>query len=177
MKHLDFAVGTVFHTCTGQSWRCTDIGTRTIVAIELKPDLDEGWFNGPPFPVPEVVFDENDIGGLYRNDDEAIQDAIDEADNGAHPGYPHEVMKIMASARRAGDTFAYPRKELLKTDRVGDEGAILHPYAVERNGDEWCVLVYRPFVGDFQKLPETHFVRFRAASETDLSNQRDRRKS
>jgi hypothetical protein len=38
-------------------WHCTDVGRRTITAIELKPDLDPAWYCGPPYSVPEVVFD------------------------------------------------------------------------------------------------------------------------
>ena len=61
-------------------WRCTDIGTRTIVAIRIdrvevggspprRRTLSgaeaeaEGWFRGPPYAVVESVFDENDIEG------------------------------------------------------------------------------------------------------------------
>src|SRR3546814_6001171 len=53
MKHADFAIGTEFETCTGQRWRCTDVARRTIVAIELRPELEAAWFRGPPYPVPE----------------------------------------------------------------------------------------------------------------------------
>jgi hypothetical protein len=61
MKHKDFAIGQEF-LCGGKQWRCTDKGTRTIVAICLDdhPD-DPSWFNGPPYAVPETVFDEDDI--------------------------------------------------------------------------------------------------------------------
>ena len=37
MKHSKFKIGTEFLTGSGR-WRCTDVGTRTIVAIKL--DLD-----------------------------------------------------------------------------------------------------------------------------------------
>ena len=68
----------------GRQWRCTDIGTRTIVAIRIDrvevassaPEWRrilscaeaeaEGWFNGPPYAVSESVFDENDIEGCSR---------------------------------------------------------------------------------------------------------------
>jgi hypothetical protein len=80
MKHTDFKIGDVFN-CNGRQWRCTDIGTRTIVAIRIDsvkvasnaPEVRralttteaeaEGWFNGPPYAVAEVVFDEDDIEG------------------------------------------------------------------------------------------------------------------
>ncbi len=77
MKHGEFRIGGTFW-CGGQSWRCTDIGTRTIVAIRLNHvDVQhhpgsvqtlefaeaeaEGWFNGPPYAVAEHVFDEDSM--------------------------------------------------------------------------------------------------------------------
>jgi hypothetical protein len=82
MKHEEFLIGEEFW-CGGNQWRCTDIGTRVIVAIKLgtqeivvatrddkNPDLlnmrhettdDPSWFNGPPYAVAEHVFDEDDI--------------------------------------------------------------------------------------------------------------------
>ncbi len=52
------SVGTEFFTETGK-WRCTDKGTRVVVAIKLEHD-DESWYNGPPYAVAETVFDEYD---------------------------------------------------------------------------------------------------------------------
>ena len=50
MKHSDFSVGCEFATATG-SWRCTDVGTRTVIAIRLDLDDDPSWYNGPPYAV------------------------------------------------------------------------------------------------------------------------------
>jgi hypothetical protein len=78
MKHSDFSLGCEFMTAVGR-WRCTDIGTRTIVAIRVDPveiaSLEnglkiirhlsqpeaekQGWFSGPPYAVAEYVFDED----------------------------------------------------------------------------------------------------------------------
>ncbi|MXQ10584.1 hypothetical protein [Microvirga makkahensis] len=80
MKHFEFRIGGEFTTPAGR-WRCTDIGTRTIVAIrvdlvETRTIVDghpvrrylaqeeaelEGWLNGPPYTIPEQVFDEDAI--------------------------------------------------------------------------------------------------------------------
>lgn len=65
MKHGDFKIGTEFY-CGPQRWRCTDIGTRVIVAIELRSGRREDWYNGPPYALPETVFDENDLPGCIR---------------------------------------------------------------------------------------------------------------
>ena len=79
MKREDFSIGLEFYTVSGK-WRCTDIGTRAIVAIRIgqvtacKHDRqnkttteivtdDESWFEGPPSAVTEHVFDEFDLGG------------------------------------------------------------------------------------------------------------------
>ncbi len=77
MEHSDFSIGTEFK-CGGMLWRCTDIGTRIIVAIRISfvvvdsnnADLRRiinqedatsgGWFEGPPYSVAEHVFDEDD---------------------------------------------------------------------------------------------------------------------
>ncbi len=88
MKHSEFTIGGTFW-CGSRQWRCTDIGSRTIVAIRLDevevgsnvPELRrtlnraeaeaEGWFNGPPYAVSESVFDEYAIDGCTPAPEEA----------------------------------------------------------------------------------------------------------
>jgi hypothetical protein len=86
MKHSDFELGKEF-VCGGSTWRVTDIGKRVIIAIQIdagdgfvdqfhdgisSPSLTRedaeknGWFNGPPYAVEEVVFDEYDFGGCTK---------------------------------------------------------------------------------------------------------------
>ena len=81
MKHGEFQVGMEFW-CGGRRWRCTDIGTRVVVAICLEPHEvvtaapdgtrattvtdNDSWFDGPPYAVVESVFDESDFGGCER---------------------------------------------------------------------------------------------------------------
>jgi hypothetical protein len=80
VKHSEFTIGETFW-CGERQWRCTDLGTRTVIAIridsvevestdpEQRQTLDfaeaerEGWFNGPPYAVAESVFDEDDLEG------------------------------------------------------------------------------------------------------------------
>lgn len=57
-------IGDEFRTPTG-AWRVTDIGTRTVIAINISDHQDDpSWFNGPPYAVVEHVFDENDLPGI-----------------------------------------------------------------------------------------------------------------
>ncbi len=82
MQHNDFSIGLDFW-CGKKRWRCTDVGTRVVVAICLEPrDMvsietdptdktkrietkyvsnDPRDLNGPPYGVVESVFDEYDI--------------------------------------------------------------------------------------------------------------------
>ena len=70
----DWNIGDTFANSTGK-WRVTDVGTRVIVAIRIdevsvegsdpktlseKEASENGWFDGPPYAVAEVVFDEDD---------------------------------------------------------------------------------------------------------------------
>jgi hypothetical protein len=82
MRHSDFRIGIEFQ-CGGQWWRCTDVGSRVVVAISLDPHEvvkntlalagehsgqltkfvadDPSWLVGPPYAVVERVFDEGDL--------------------------------------------------------------------------------------------------------------------
>lgn len=86
MELDQFTIGEEFF-CGGRRWRCTDIGTRIVVAILVDPEAGmtftreeggqepepytltgaqaaaEGWFNGPPYAVAEHAFDEYDQEG------------------------------------------------------------------------------------------------------------------
>ena len=84
MNHDQFHIGLDFW-CGGNRWRCTDVGSRVIVAISLEPhevisiDVDPhdrskrserrymtddpSWLNGPPYGIVEHVFDEDSIVG------------------------------------------------------------------------------------------------------------------
>lgn len=60
MNRGDLRIGSEFKTPVG-TWRVTDIGTRTVIAIRIDRAKDESWLVGPPYPVPECVFDEYDL--------------------------------------------------------------------------------------------------------------------
>lgn len=64
MEHSEFAIGKQFRTASGV-WCCTDLGTRTIIAIKVSDRDDPSWLNGPPYAVAEMVFDEDDLEGCW----------------------------------------------------------------------------------------------------------------
>lgn len=80
MDLSEFQIGAEF-MCGGKRYRCTDIGTRTVIAIRVdeatiatkapgkkvttrtitgEDAQAMGWFNGPPYGVLERIFDEDD---------------------------------------------------------------------------------------------------------------------
>ena len=63
MKFEDYKINDEFYTNAG-SWKCTDIGSRIIVAISLDQE-DERNYIGPPYSIEEVVFDEYDFEGCF----------------------------------------------------------------------------------------------------------------
>jgi hypothetical protein len=82
MQHCDFSIGLEFW-CGARRWRCTDIGTRVIVAVCMEPreivalearpndktsrserrflSEDPRDLDGPPYGIVENVFDEFDM--------------------------------------------------------------------------------------------------------------------
>lgn len=92
MELNEFVIGETFWTEAG-AFRCTDIGTRVVVAIKLGPrsitraekvddewqyttrmDDDPSWLNGPPYAVEEVVFDEHDLPACFKTEAELQAD-------------------------------------------------------------------------------------------------------
>lgn len=174
MRLSDFDIGTEFQTSTWHRWRCTDVGRRTILAIEVDPDLDEAWLAGPPYVVREVVFDEIEMERAFRSTDEAISQSLKALEDETHPSIPAEAVRLMLRAELETASRRYPRQRLLQIDRVDTAGEILHPYAAEEGQDGWIILVYLPFPKTFNALPERDFVHLPAATKVNLKERRDR---
>lgn len=82
MTPKDFRIGLEFW-CDGKRWRCTDVGSRVVVAISLEEHEvvsserdpndptkrierryvtnDPIWLDGPPYGIVEYVFDEDSL--------------------------------------------------------------------------------------------------------------------
>lgn len=153
MRLADFYIGLEF-VCGPFWWRCTDVGTRTIAAIRLAED-DPVWYQGPPYMVDEVVFDEVALVGAHRTELEAVEASVHEADTSGHPGIPREVVSRMLRAK--GESARYPRSRVLKFNRVRGDGEVLHPFAAHRQGSLWFIQVYLPFTGEWTQLGEREF--------------------
>lgn len=82
MTHKDFHIGLEFWCCE-KRWRCSDVGSRVVIAISLEEhevvsserdpgdptrrieqrymSSDPAWLDGPPYGVVEHVFDEDSL--------------------------------------------------------------------------------------------------------------------
>jgi hypothetical protein len=171
MKPTDFHIGLEFLGRAGLRWRCTDVGTRTILAIRLDPGEDPVWHQGPPYIAEEMVFDEVELERCHLMHDDALRAAIHAADTSGHPGYPHKVVMHMADAR--GENH-YPHKGVLRFDRRAQDGEILHPYAGRKEGDAWIVRLYLPFREEYREMPERDFIGLPIATPNDVRRRADR---
>jgi len=173
MKHSDFYIGLEFMGIAGFWWRCTDVGTRTVTAIQLDRD-DPNWYRGPPYIAKEVVFDEHEIAACHLTEEEAIRAALHEHESSGHPGFPHEVVTHMMDERRRNPEARYPHKGVLRFDRLRPDGEILHPYAGRKDGDEWIMELYLPFLQTYAGMPEREFVALPTATAADVRARADR---
>lgn len=164
MKHSDFFIGLEFLGSAGLRWRCTDVGLRTILAIQLDCD-DPHWYEGPPYIVKEVVFDEQEIENCHLTPEDALKAAVHEHKSSAHPGYPAEAVRRMLEARRA---HCYPHEGVLRFDRCRPDGEILHPYAGRKEGQDWMVEIYLPFLNTYDAMLELDFITLPRANASDL---------
>ena len=164
MKHSDFFLGLEFLGSAGFRWRCTDVGLRTILAVQLDRD-DPRWYEGPPYIAKEVVFDEQEIKHCHLTPEDALKAAIREHKSSGHPGYPAEAVRRMLAARHA---HRYPHEGVLRFDRCRPDGEILHPYTGREEGEGWIIELYLPFLNTYDAMPELDFIALPRANAPDV---------
>lgn len=164
MKHTDFYIGLEFVGGASFLWRCTDVGTRTILAIRLDRD-EPDWYQGPPYIADEKAFDEQEIERCHLTSADALAAAMCERETSGHPGYPDEAVRRMMEVRRA---HRYPHKGVLRFDRRRSDGEVLHPYAGRKDGDTWMIDLYLPFQDAYDVMAELDFIALPRTSVEDV---------
>lgn len=167
MKLSDFRIGLDFLGHAGLRWRCTDVGTRTVCAI-LLTGRDPALLAGPPFVSEEVVFDEHEIEHCHLTEEEAIRASLEEHRTSGHPGYPSSAVGKMTEARCSASTLSYPNLGVLRFDRLNNGGELLHPYAARQDDGRWLIMLYLPFPGKYEEMPEIEFLSLPLVSKGDL---------
>jgi hypothetical protein len=167
MKLDDFHVGLEFLGPSGALFRCSDIGTRTVTAVELDHD-DPAWYQGPPYIVPEVVIDEHDIAGCQRDLIDLLTDRLTKSNRSSHPNFSGDDFFRMVEEASAG-TAPYPNQRMLRFDRVRSDGEILHPYSGKQSDDgEWLVQIFLLFPRTYIEMRELEFIALPVATEHDM---------
>lgn len=166
MKLADFRIGLDFFSAAGVPHRCTDVGQRTILAIAL--DRFSGkWYQGPPYPVEELPFDELALRDCYLTEEQAAAQAIEESQNGFRPTYSATAIQRFLEARATPDYLAYPNKPLLRLTKAIDND-IVQPYGVRKSGDFWFVLCYMPFDDEYIEMQQSSFLSLDDATEDNF---------
>lgn len=60
----EFTIGIEFEL-SDKKCRCTDVGSRAVIAIKLDKD-DLTYYHGPPYAVEEIVLDEYDLEACVK---------------------------------------------------------------------------------------------------------------
>lgn len=159
MKITDFKINEFFYGAAGFKWLCTDIGTRTITAIMVTDARNSDWIKGPPYALEEKVFDEHAMKICAKSDLEMLQERMEFS---YHPNFHgDDVFKMM---KDNGD-YKYPRKHILRIDRVSPEGYILHPYSANKENDQWFIKTLELFSRQFSQIHEDEFVKLPLSSQ------------
>lgn len=174
MKISDFKIGEDFYTSVAK-WRCTDIGSFSITAIRWPDPQHEPheyehahlWLAGPPYVLPQEVFDEKKMEGAYRSPN----DLFSRTERSSHPGFPDSDMKKLMSFHRLGVLSPYEkryRSGLMSLDRVrGDE--VLHAYDWEDGPTQDCqIKVYDLFRRSWSQVELTQWLSLPICTEEDL---------
>lgn len=161
MQLDDFEIGKEFYGLAGFVWKCTDKGTRTITAIMLDDRKDPSWYQGPPYIVDEVIFDENDMQKCYTNMYDNLSKRVESLHTSYHPNFDiKDVTKMMK-----GSKDKYPYQKLLKKDRVGKDGSILHPYGAVKKDDAWYIKTFEIFTREYDTMLDEDFIRLPLSSQ------------
>jgi hypothetical protein len=92
MKPSDFKIGLEFWM-SGSRWRCTDVGSRVVVAIKLDQYDDPSWYYGPPYKVGEHSLDEYDLMAcsLREGEGNSYPKILDKDERDAMTGFAFRI--------------------------------------------------------------------------------------
>lgn len=172
MKLADFKIGETFFASAGFEWLCTDKGTRTITAIMLEPEKEQIWFVGPPYSVDEVVFDEHKMKSCYQSTKDMLVDRIGKLEVSSHPNFDSKDVSKMSKELK--NRHEYHRKNLMKRDRVGNNGEIFHPYSAVRKDDGWHIKLFELFSREYSEMHEDDFVQLKLSDEQAMKKRKEK---
>jgi len=112
-----------------------------------------------------VVFDEQEIEHCHLTTEDALKAAVHEHESSGHPGYPADAIRRMMEARHI---HLYSHEGVLRFDRCRPDGEILHPYAGRREGGDWMVELYLPFLNNYGAMLERNFIALPRAKASDV---------
>jgi hypothetical protein len=164
VKLADFRLGLEFIGPTGLKWRCTDIGTRTVAAINLVHE-DPAWYRGPPYIIREVVLDEKDMEACHRDIDELLAERHEKTPASYLPRCVSEDF-FQLLQEDSGPLARYPNRRLLRFDRLRGDGEVLHPYSARQaHNGEWLLQILLTLPRTYIEMREADFILLPVQSE------------
>ncbi|AXH60250.1 hypothetical protein [Pseudomonas amygdali] len=158
MEISEFYPGLVFNSAGGFEYRCTDVGSRTVLAVLLS-GVDPVFVQGPPYIQTEEVFAEHELKQCFLSLADALVQASEPS---AHPGFSTDEVKTMIEGRSSPEMLTYSRRNILKADRdLADD--VAHPFSISRTDKgirvRYLTLKSKVFLEmseiEFAKLPLT----------------------
>lgn len=160
MKIKDFFIGKDFFL-RGESYHCTDVGSRTVSAI-CTDNIDKKWITHRPLMVEERLLSERDIGMCSEKKDCSLE-------------LEHKMDKVLAFSEVAQSVIAneqkhrnhsyYPMKGIFGIERVRPDGKAVYPYSARQYSDKWIILCYIQETQSFIDVQESAFLSYELAEK------------
>lgn len=164
MKLQQFEIKKSFYLQNGDEYICTDICQHSIVAIFKNPRLKDIWFQGPPYVLEEVIFEEKDFYSCFEN--KADIKIISPPDPLYISFFSTEEVQYLKN-HKVKISSQYSRLKILDYDRKSSNGDILHPYFIEKEKEEWIVHFVNLQDKYFDTMSEKSFLLLPTAQDQD----------
>jgi hypothetical protein len=168
MKIEDFKINEFFYGSAGFHWKCTDIGQRTISAICVSNIPNSKWMEGPPYMLKEECFDEEEMTRCYQHTDEHLLDVLKKGKESYHPGFSGDIFFKLFEYEDQNQEIKYPRENLFRFERVGENGEIYHLYNAVKKNEKWFIKVVELFSEEFSEIEEDKIINLKIADEEDI---------
>lgn len=154
MQHADFVIGQLFYF-KGLKYRCTDIGTRTVVAQCIDMESHDA---GLSFSCAddEILLTEQQIA-LCADDRERSVELYREKD--LFSNFSDIAKMVIRRDQSHPDHAKYPNQNQYGRVRVSACGDTLFPYSARKSDRGWIMQCYIPEKKEFLELEERYLFR------------------
>lgn len=153
MEPADFTIGQHFFF-KGQKYRCTDIGTRTVVAtcVDMKNPEDSLYQMKAG---EEILLDESKLA-MCDKSQEGSMALCRELD--LYYSFSNLAKMVITKEKAHYHHAEYPNHGQFGRARVNPEGELIYPYSARLTNNEWSILCYMPGKKVFIEIDEKNLL-------------------